>query len=223
MLGALAISLAGMKQRVPPPSKRKLFDLAAFKELPYLYFSLGEFFGCLGLYIPFFYVQLYALEKGIITDHELAFYLLAILNAASIVGRVLPNFFADRFGPLTILVPFSFITSVLAFCWIAMDSAGALIVFCILYGFFSGTFVSLPGPAVISLSPNLGEVGTRMGMSFAFAGFGLLVGNPVAGAILRRYGWVGAQCWCGGANDVAAVFILLGWVSKAGFSSSFNA
>lgn len=28
-------------------------------------------------------------------------------------------------------------------------------------------------------------VGTRMGMSFTFAGFGLLIGDPIAGAILN--------------------------------------
>ena len=169
----------------------------------------------MGMYIPFFYVQLYAIEKKIMSE-DLAFYLLAILNAASTFGRVVPNFFADRTGPLTVLFPCSLLTALLAFCWIAIDDTAGLIVFCVLYGFFSGTFVSLPGPAVISLSPNLGEVGTRMGMSFAFGGFGLLVGNPVAGAILRQHGWVGAQSWNGASNSVAAICMLVARMAKAG-------
>lgn len=76
--------------------------------------------------------------------------------------------------------------------------------------------MSLPGPAVVSLSPNLGEVGTRMGMSFAFGGFGLLVGNPVAGAILRNHGWAAAQSWNGASNTVGTICILIARISKAG-------
>ena len=215
MLATLMLSLVGMKQRVAPASKRRLFDPAALKEMPYLFFSLGSLFGFMGLYVPFFYIQLYAVEKGIMSE-SLALYLLSVLNAGSVFGRVIPNFFADRTGPLTILFPFLLVTSLLGFCWIAIDSTAGLFVFCALYGFFSGTFVSLPGPAVISLSPNLGEIGTRMGMSFAFGGFGLLIGTPVAGAILHKYGWVGAQCWCGAANLVGAVCILIARMTKAG-------
>lgn len=217
MLGTQFVALAGMKLRLVPSSRRKLYDLAAFKELPYTFFSVGEFFGFMGMYVPFFYVQTYAIEKNIMSQ-DLAFYLLPILNAASVFGRIVPNFFADKTGPLTILFPFSAICALLAFCWIAIESTAGLIVFCVLYGFFSGTFVSLPGPAVISLSPNLAVVGTRMGMSFAFGGFGLLVGNPVAGAILRDGSWTGTMCWCGAANALAAICMLFARISKVGLS-----
>ena len=67
-----------------------------------------------------------------------------------------------------------------------------------LYGFFCGSFVSLPGPTVVTLSPNLGVIGTRIGMSGAFAGTGLLIGSPIAGAILGGPGgWTGLKVWCG--------------------------
>lgn len=76
------------------------------------------------------------------------------------------------------------VSALLAFCWIAIQSKAGLVIFCILYGFFPGTSVTLPSMTVVSLSPNVGVVGTRMGMNFAIAGLGLLVGNPLAGAIL---------------------------------------
>lgn len=216
MLVTSLVSLLGMKLRVPSPARRKLFDLAAFKEMPYLFFSLGELFGFMGTYIPFFYVSIYAIQQGI-TDENFAFYLLPILNSASIFGRILPNFVADKTGPLTVLFPFSGICALLAFCWIGIQNEAGLIVFSVLYGFFSGTFVSLPGPTVISLSPSIAVVGTRMGMSFAFAAFGLLIGNPVAGVLLRNNGWVALQAWCGAANALAAIFVLIARVSKSGF------
>ena len=183
--------------------------------MPYLFFSLGQFFGFLGMYVPFFYVQLYAIERKIMRE-DLAFYMLSLINAAAIFGRVIPNFFSDRIGPLPVLFPFCLITALLSFCWIATRSTGGLIVFCIFYGFFSGTFVSLQGPAVISLSPDLGLVGTRIGMSFAFGGFGFLVGTPVAGAILRNYGWTAAQSWSGASNAVGGICILVARMIKAG-------
>jgi len=216
MLGTSIVSLTVMRQRIPAPALRKLFDLAAFKEMPYLFFSLGEFFGFMGIYVAFFYVQLYAVQKGN-TNFNLAFYMLSILNARSFFGRIVPNFFADKIGPLNMQIPFALITALLAFCWIAIKDTAGLIVFCVLYGFFSGTFVSLPGPTVLSLSPNMGTVGTRIGMSFAFGGFGLLVGNPVAGAILRNQGsWVGLQAWSGASVAIAALCMLIARITKVG-------
>ena len=214
----LSISLLVMRVRVVPTQKRQLLQLSAFKEAPYTLFSIAEFLGFMGLYIPFFYIQSYATNAPKThIDPSLAFYLLIILNAASVFGRVIPNFLADKTGPLNMLFPCAAISSLLAFCWIAIDSKAGLIIFCILYGFFSGTFVSLPPTTVVSLSPSLGVVGTRMGMSFAFAGLGLLVGNPVAGAILGQgTNFSGVQAFCGGTVALAAAAVLIARVSKVG-------
>jgi hypothetical protein len=40
----------------------------------------------MGLYMPFFYAQVYALERHI-TSENLAFYLLAVMNSTSTFGR----------------------------------------------------------------------------------------------------------------------------------------
>ncbi|PSS12831.1 hypothetical protein M430DRAFT_143191 [Amorphotheca resinae ATCC 22711] len=214
MLGTLLIPLTVMRVRVKPAQTRRLFELAAFKEVPFTMFSVGEFFGFMGLYIPFFYIQSYVINKNIMSSH-LGFYMLSILNAASLFGRVIPNFLADKTGPFNMLVPCSLISAILAFVWIGIKNTGGIIVFCILYGFFSGTFVSLPPTTVVSLSPNMGVVGTRMGMSFSFAGFGLLVGNPVAGAILKSGSWVGVQAFCGAAVAIATVTMAIARLSKS--------
>ena len=219
IMGAtLAIPLTVMKARVTLPQKRELLQLSAFKEAPFTLFSFAEFLGFMGLYIPFFYIQSYAINApNTKLDPSFAFYLLIILNAASLFGRVIPNFFADKTGPLNMLLPCAAISASLAFCWIAISSKAGLVIFSILYGFFSGTFVSLPPTTVVSLSPNLAVVGTRMGMSFAFSGFGLLVGNPVAGAILGSgTDFVGVQVFCGGTVVAAAIAVFLARVVKVG-------
>ncbi len=225
MGGTLTISLVVMKIRVAPPAKRQLFQLSAFKELPYTLFSFAEFFGFMGLYIPFFYIQSYAINSpNTKLDESFAFWLLVILNAASLFGRIIPNFLADNTGPLNMLLPCAAISSLLAFCWIAISSKAGLIIFCILYGFFSGTFVSLPPTTVVSLSPSLAVVGTRMGMSFAFAGFGLLVGSPVAGAILGSgTNFTGVQAFCGGTVAAASVAVLAARFFKVGLGLKVKA
>ena len=48
-----------------------------------------------GLYVPFFYVEAYANNIGI--HGSLAFYMLIILNAASVLGRIIPPFIADKY------------------------------------------------------------------------------------------------------------------------------
>ncbi|KAK0515033.1 hypothetical protein JMJ35_002412 [Cladonia borealis] len=218
MLATLTVPLTVMKVRVKPTQKRQLLQLSAFKELPFTFFSIAEFLGFMGLYVPFFYIQSYAIRSPHThVEPSIAFYLLVILNVGSLFGRVIPNFLADKSGPLNMLLPCAKISAFLAFCWISIHSTAGLVMFCLLYGFFSGTFVSLPPTTVVSLSPNVAVVGTRMGMSFAFAGFGLLVGNPVAGAILGTGdNFTGVQAFCGGTVAAAAIFVLFARVSKVG-------
>ena len=87
MLVTLSVPVMGMKMRIKPPVRRRLVDLAAWKEVPYAIFGVAEFLGYMGIYIPFFYVQLYASEKiGI--DDSFVFSLLVLLNTGSFFGRI---------------------------------------------------------------------------------------------------------------------------------------
>ena len=227
MIGFIAmvtsvITVAGIKSRNKRAAKRRrIFDLMSFRDPSYGFFCLGLLFGFMGLYVLFFYIELFALQECHM-DRELAAYALVVVNASSAFGRVLPNYIADKLGPLNVHIPFTLITGLLAFCWHAVQSPAALLVFGVLYGFFSGTFVSLIGPIVSSLSvgtPHL--IGTRLGMATSFAGVGLLVGNPIAGAILEGGGWVGLQVWAGSLIVASGLCVLcarglrFGWAVKA--------
>jgi len=86
----------------------------------------------------------------------------------------------------------------MVFIWIAVVDIGGLIIFAFIYGFFSGAILSLPTIVVVSLSPSLSVVGTRLGTSFAVASLGLLIGTPASGAILRdTEQYVGLQVFAG--------------------------
>ena len=175
-------------------------------------------FGCLlaftGLYAPFFYIQFYALNTGIM-NANLAFYLLSILNAASIFGRALPNILADKIGPYNVIIPCSIMTSILNFILIGTHNTGGIIIVTLLYGFFSGTFVSIPPTIYVALSPNRGVVGTRMGMGFTIMSAGLIVGTPGCGWILAAAGWKYVWVFGGVMTMSGAILITLSRMMKS--------
>ncbi|TFY68486.1 hypothetical protein EVG20_g3538 [Dentipellis fragilis] len=84
---------------------------------------------------------------------------LAILNGSSIPGRILPNIFANKYGGFNLLIVSCVACAALIFGLYGIDSVGSITVFAILYGFFSGAFLSLLSPAVASLSKDQGEIG----------------------------------------------------------------
>ena len=55
------------------------------------------------------------------------------------LGRLLPNFFADKFGPYNMLLPCLYISAVLAFAWFGISNFVGIIIFGLLYGFWSGS------------------------------------------------------------------------------------
>ncbi|KAJ5133604.1 hypothetical protein N7526_004969 [Penicillium atrosanguineum] len=192
----------------PPKHSRSMFDFSALKEIPFLVFCFGLFFVFTGLYFPFFYLPSY-FSVFLHSDTNIAFYSIAILNAASVFGRITPGILADRIGSINTIVPISAIATILAFAWIGIRNEAGTIVFACIYGYASGALVSLPPTIVAHLAPNMSVVGTWLGMCFIFAGLGLLIGNPIAGALLNLQDAVfwKAQLFC--AVMVAAGMILL--------------
>jgi hypothetical protein len=63
---------------------------------------------------------------------------LAIMNASSIPGRTIPNLLADKYGHLNALSTVAVCSGVLAFVMFAIKNVASVIIFAMLYGFFSG-------------------------------------------------------------------------------------
>ncbi|KAL2853150.1 major facilitator superfamily domain-containing protein [Aspergillus pseudodeflectus] len=222
-LGTCLISFAVMRMRFVPTEKRKLIQLGAFKEPIFVLFSIGMFMGFLGFYNFLFYVQSYAIETGIVDDN-LGFYLLSMLNAGSTFGRILPNFIADHTGPLNMLIPASAITAILSYVWIGVHTVPGIIILSVLYGVFSGGFVSLPPVVMASLTKDMRELGTRMGMVFAITSVGLLIGTPIGGAILSdSHKYLGVQLFTACALTVSVAIFLGVRLSRTGLKVAVRA
>lgn len=161
-------------------------------------------------YIPAYYIGTYALEKQI-TGESLAFYLVAIMQAASIVGRIGPSIIADKLGPTNVFIPALVGNGILCLCWIAIENKAGLIVFAILYGCLFGTFLGLAPPALMTmLNGDMSKYGTYVGMGFIIASPGVLVGNPISGAILRSSGgFVGVQAFTGCIMLLGAILFII--------------
>lgn len=204
-LATCCISISVMHLRFRPQQKRALLQLSAFMEPQYTLFCLACFLGFLGFYNFLVYLQPSAIETGIVDDN-IGLYLLAILNAASSFGRVIPNFIADYTGTIDMLIPALAATATLAYCWAAVQSTSGIIALSALYGFFSGGFVSLVPVAIISISRDDHNIGARLGMCFAIESVGLLVGTPIGGAILGNTGsYLGVQMFCGSCLALSAI------------------
>ena len=86
-LATLSLPVLVLRVKSNPPAIRRLFDLAAWKEVPYFLLGWVVLFQFVGWYIPLVYVQLYSIDQSSVTGN-LAFYLLAIVNTGSFVGRL---------------------------------------------------------------------------------------------------------------------------------------
>ena len=206
-LAMLMIPLATMRTRVQPPAKRAIFDKTTFTEPSIPTFMVSGFFGYIGLLIPFFYITFTSSAKGFASE-DLSFYLLPMLNAASIFGRVIPAMIADKLGSFNMLIPTAAVTAIVAYCVIAVTSFAGTVVVAIFYGFWSGAYISLPPAIFVQLTPpdKRHLIGTRMGMGFTFMGLGILIGNPIAGAIAGNNNYfTGVYLWSGSTLLVACV------------------
>jgi predicted MFS family arabinose efflux permease len=217
ILATMVVPCVCMRVRVLPAKSRSLLDLKAFCIPAYSLQVVGFFCGFMGLYMPFFYAQVYALERHL-TNENLAFYLLAIMNSTSVFGRIIPNIFADRFGPFNVVIPCCLISGVLCVSFVAVTNSPGICVLMAFYGFFSGSFVSLPPTIIVRLSQDRRDkIGTRLGQSFAVVALGVLIGTPIGGAILDHSGFNALWTFGGCMLFGSAALLLAARIAFGGF------
>ncbi|KAJ7431045.1 major facilitator superfamily domain-containing protein [Mycena galericulata] len=173
--------------RLPPRKGGRVLDFSVFVEdRAYCFLILGASIVGMGLYAPVSYGVTYAVDHGV--SQDIAFYTLSILNALSLLGRILPNLVAQRVGPLNILVVACLVAGVLDFVWVVPQSTAGILVFNAAFGFASGGYVSVLPAAISSLDPSANNIGLRLGMGFFCTSFFWLAGSPIQGALIAVNG-----------------------------------
>lgn len=89
-----AVAFVVMRLQLQHGSKGSAFGFHHFKDLPYTAFVGAFTLVVASSFVPFFFIQEYAIQLGVSKD--MAFNLLSIMNAANVFGRFVPNYVADR-------------------------------------------------------------------------------------------------------------------------------
>ncbi|KAI0965533.1 monocarboxylate permease-like protein [Xylaria arbuscula] len=215
ILGFIVLLFCGLasftvKSRLPPRPKPFHFAelITPFKEIRFTLTVIASFFFFWGLYLPFNYLNIQAQQQGV--NPTLIPYLLPIVNAVSIPGRIIPGILADRLGRYNTMITIAALSGIVTLAlWVPTHTTGATIAFGAVYGFTSGAFISL-APAVIAQISDLRQIGARSGVLLFVSSLGALTGSPVGGAIVTAQNgeYLGLKLFTGLTILFAAVFLL---------------
>ncbi|KAA8649280.1 MCT family MFS transporter [Aspergillus tanneri] len=215
MLGLSIIACASISTNVSKRRTGPLFLLEAWKHPAYTAQIIGLFLVFWAVFVPFYFIPGYAQSISITVD--MSYYLISILNAGSLVGRLLSGVVANRIGRFNTLSGSSVICGILIFCWLRITSLGGMIVFSVLFGFFSGTVISLFTATIAMTAPKPNQIGSYMGMALGVLSLSGLTGTPITGAMIHNYGnYDVAIIFAGVASLLGAVVIFMAKVLFVG-------
>jgi MFS family permease len=197
--GAMAITTAGVL----------LTDLAYFIPITY---------------VPSYYIDRQRLSKdqALTGSAAFAYQLLAILNSASCVGRYVAGDMADRFGRYNTMIVSLFFCTVSVLCfWLPdivvpdLDNYVLLMIFILIFGFCSGSNVSLT-PICLGQLCETQEYGRYYASCFTVVSFGVLASIPIAGSLFDAADTTGKEKYWGAAFfaglSYVAAFLCFLWV-----------
>ncbi|KAK4050261.1 hypothetical protein OIV83_003582 [Microbotryomycetes sp. JL201] len=164
----------------------------------------------IALFVPLFLAQVYVESWG--GSYVLRTYTLSFINATAVVTRVVAGLVADRYGVFNTQVPTAFSICVLVFAFIGPRSTASTIIYDLLYGAAFGCWVTLMPTSFMSLAEHPGEFGVRTGLGMVFVSIAVLIGTPVAGALITASGgeyWA-ATVWGGCCALVGTIILIAG-------------
>ncbi|KAI0105696.1 major facilitator superfamily domain-containing protein [Nemania sp. FL0031] len=180
----LGISNLLLKKRLPPPKNISAHpDFRILKDKPFLFLTIGVFLLELGLFIPLTYISSYALANGF--DETFSFNVLPIMNGASVIGRALPGWWADKIGPFNSNMISVGITIFACYAvWLPFGTTvPGLVIFAALFGFSTGNNISIT-PVCVSRLCLTHHYGRYYATCYTIVSFACLIGIPIAGSIV---------------------------------------
>ncbi|KAK8143920.1 hypothetical protein G3M48_006557 [Beauveria asiatica] len=214
LVGCVTVRRRDVFADAPGTAGRSLLpDLRVLLRVSVLLMTAGVFFIEWGFFIGLEYVASYALAHG--AGRKLSNLMIVFLNAGSVFGRWLAGIMADRFGRLNtmILTNLLCITAMFAIWLPARDSVAAIILFSVVFGFASGSNVSLVPVCVgeYCTTDNYGCYDTTV---YTVVSFGALTGVPIAGPILQSSGgsYTGLVIFAGAAYVAGTACFSAIWV-----------
>lgn len=221
ILGMMVIANLTLRSRLPPkgwtPWRLNEFT-KHFKDPKYSTTVIAACLFFFGMFLPFNYIVVSGERNGM--SAALAAYLVSILNAASVVGRILPGWLGDKVGRYNTMVIISYLSGILVLAlWLTTSSNLPTILFAAFYGFTTGAFVSL-APACLAQISDIKEIGVRNGALFACVSLAALTGVPIGGALVTLHdgSFVGLQIFAGCMLLAASTVFLVARIVVGGHS-----
>lgn len=160
-------------------------DLVAYlKERHYALACGGFFCTTLVLWFPQNYIEEYAVKYNL--DVNVAFYSVVVIGVAGCMGRVVLGLAAHRLGAWNILVPTTVGVFVMTCAVAGIHSVGAVVIVSLLYGFFSGAWLSLFITCLGSLAVRPGEIGHRVGFAMTVGSLGAFLSAPAQAGLVGK-------------------------------------
>ncbi|KAJ2500316.1 hypothetical protein GGH96_002813 [Coemansia sp. RSA 1972] len=173
-----------MRKRVVVPKRDKIIDFGALTNGKFVLLFVSSLFAAGGYYAPYYYMPPYVegVREGWSANIS------SILNAGSIVGRVVIGLLADYLGPLNSLLLSSVLSTIAVLVlWLPFKSLGTLVASAVIFGFCSGSLVSLI-PVITANLFGIKRLSSTIGLLFISYTIGSFVCSPVAGSLLDKYG-----------------------------------
>jgi MFS transporter, MCT family, solute carrier family 16 (monocarboxylic acid transporters), member 10 len=201
-------------------------DKEALKRWTYRWYVVGVLFLFFGLHAVFFNLEEWAAYMGfgnkcpgtsspcilhigqpghgpkeLRHDAMETYWLLAIMNLTSAVGRISAGFLGDTFGALQTSLLAQCTIALLVLLWIFASNVKATIAFAVIFGSVSGAVVQGPAAVVAHFLEHEPEgqakFGQWAGMMFSMASIPALTGPLIAGFLISHYdNFVTVQLWC---------------------------
>ncbi|GAM87002.1 hypothetical protein ANO11243_050230 [Dothideomycetidae sp. 11243] len=207
-MGFLLVAAVLIKPLHLNNAPKKLRDPTMFKDPYYVSFIFSGLLIGFGMMIPYYDSGLFWVARF---DHNLdsAFYTLIIANVGGFFGRLLISAAVDYGVPAEYMMTVSTaVTAALGFGWIGVHTKSSYYAFLVLWGIFSSANATLPTCLMMYLIPRPEVFATRMGLVLGMTGVGMLVGPPIANALIKHQtNFLGVQLWVGITCTVALVSI----------------
>ncbi|KAL4904772.1 hypothetical protein BDW74DRAFT_153477 [Aspergillus multicolor] len=219
ILGLLVVANATVRTRLPPnPKPGSPKDLVMpFTEPLFFLTAAGAFLFSFGLFPPINYVISEAMAQGM--NYDLALYMLPILNAASLFGRIIPGAIGDKIGRYNCMVIMTTLTAITVLAiWIPVTTNAGIIFFAAAFGLTSGAFISL-APAVVMQISDPSKAGVRIGAMYAVTSIANLTSNPIGGGLISAWDgkYTGLMIFCGVMEAAGMLFFLAARIYQTGW------
>ncbi|CAN9079325.1 unnamed protein product [Alternaria sp. RS040] len=215
-----------LKDRVPLKTA-PFFDASMFCSIPFLATFIASAVGVFALYIPPYYLPLFAQSIGLSSATGAA--LVSAFNACDAIGRFCAGPLCDKVGPLNMFVMVMVVNAVsMLAIWPVSDTLTPLVIFATVNGIANGAYFTTQ-PTVVAGIFGPGRATVAMSMSVTGWSAGYLMGAPIAGYLLQAAGagkqnaGVGqsvevyrpAIFYAGGMATLSALFVILARLTVA--------